>query len=81
MNVAEQSEQILLLVADDRFVPALEKMTDLAIAAIEILGIGLLQSLHEFAQRCRTRLDEQVDVIGHEAVGIDSNLKSCSVSL
>ena len=74
MNVAEQSQQILLLVADNPFVSAREKVADLALAAIAILGVGLLQRLHEFAQGSRAAFNEQVHVIGDQAIGVDFEL-------
>ena len=38
----------------------------------EILGVGLLQPLHEFAQGSKGGLKEKMDVIGHQTVGVDS---------
>jgi hypothetical protein len=37
---------------------------------IEILAIGLLQPLHEFRQRAFGALNQQMDVIGHQTVGV-----------
>jgi hypothetical protein len=51
MDVADQAQQVLVLVADNGFVSSLKKMADFSITAVEILSIGLLESLHEFGQR------------------------------
>ena len=39
---------------------------------IEILAVGLLQALHELRQRLLRALDQQMDVIGHQAVGVQN---------
>jgi predicted trehalose synthase len=81
MNVAEQSQQVLVLVANNRFVPPLEQVANFAIAAVEILRVRLLQPLHKFAERLRAALKEQVHVIRHQAVGVDSEMKPGAVVL
>ena len=50
-------------------------MANSAIPIIEILRVGLLQSLHELTKRVRAALNEQVHVIRHQAVGIDSDVE------
>jgi hypothetical protein len=50
-------------------------VADFAIAAVEILRVRLLQSLHEFAERLRAALKEQVHVIRHQAVGVDPDVE------
>ena len=56
-------------------------MANFAIAAVEILGVRLLQPLHEFAEGGRSALKEQVDVIRHQAVGVDSEAELGAVVL
>jgi hypothetical protein len=81
MDIANQRQQIFVPIADNGFVPALEEMADFAIASVEMLGVGLLQSLHEFGQRNATSLHQQVDVVGHQAVGVDPDMALGAVSL
>ena len=38
-------------------------MADFTIAAIEVLGVGLLQSLHELGERSGTGLNQQMHVL------------------
>jgi hypothetical protein len=38
---------------------------------IEILALRLLQPLHEFRQWLFGAFNEQMDMVGHQAVGID----------
>jgi len=40
-------------------------MADLVVGAVVILGIALLEPLHEFAERWTGALEQQMDVIGH----------------
>ena len=56
-------------------------MPDFAMGAIEVLGVGLLQSLHEFGQRNGTGLKKQVNVVGHQAIGIDPDSELGAVFL
>jgi hypothetical protein len=56
-------------------------MPDFAVPAVKVLGVGLLQSLHEFGKRRGTGLKQQVDVIGHQAIGVDPHLELGAVFL
>ena len=51
MNVSDQGQQIGVLVADNGLISSLKQMADFSISAVEILRVGLLESLHEFGQR------------------------------
>jgi hypothetical protein len=42
VNVANQAQQIFILIADDGFIPALEQVTDFTVLTVEILRLGLL---------------------------------------
>ena len=46
MNIADQLDQIGLLVAQDRLVSSLKQMPHGLVSPIEILRVGKLQSLH-----------------------------------
>jgi hypothetical protein len=39
---------------------------------VEILAVGLLQALHELRKRHLRALDQEMDVIGHQAVGVEN---------
>ena len=56
-------------------------MADLSVAQIEVLGVGLLHTLHESGERRVSGLDQQMDVIGHQAVGVDAHLALRTVLL
>jgi hypothetical protein len=47
---------------------------------IEILAVGLLQPLHEFVQTLRRALDQQMHVIGHQAVGVKNIVVFLSIA-
>jgi len=48
-----------------------EQMTGLFAPPIKVLGIRLLQSLHESSQRRRRALNQWMDVVGHQAEGVN----------
>ena len=81
MNITNQRHQILIPVADNGLIPSLEEMADFSIAAVKILSVGLLQSLHELGERNATGFNQQMDVVGHQAVGIDTDMALGAVSL
>ena len=74
MEIANQGEEIRIFVTNDRLVAALKEMADFPMGAIEILGIGLLQTLHERGERLIPRFCQQMHVIRHEAVGPQPHL-------
>src|SRR5437016_9120202 len=70
MNVSDQFEKVRVFLANDRFVTALKNMSGLAMPFIKILAVGLLQPLHEFRQWLFGAFNEQMDMVGHQAVGV-----------
>ena len=80
MNVAEQLEEILVSLAYDRLVSALEHMADFAVAKIKILGVGLLESLHKLGQRRPAALNQQVDMVGHKTKSVDQEIVTAPVA-
>src|SRR5258706_12538042 len=49
-------------------------MADLSVLAIVILGITLLEPLHEFSQGRLATFEQQMDMIGHQAVGVNRDI-------
>ena len=47
-------------------------MADFAISQVEVLGIRLLEPLHEFGQRDRSGFKQQMRVVGHQTIGKDA---------
>jgi hypothetical protein len=45
-------------------------MAYFTVRKVKVLGVGLLKPLHEFGQRGSRTLEEQVHMVGHEAVGV-----------
>jgi hypothetical protein len=50
MNVTYQLQEIFVLGANDRFVAPLKNVAHFAMTHVEILAVGLLESLHELGQ-------------------------------
>ena len=47
VDVANEGDEVLVRLAQERLVPALEYVTHLAVPVVEALGVGLLETLHE----------------------------------
>src|SRR5450759_1384887 len=67
--VANQGQQVPVLLDQECLVPALEKVPDPVVPAVESLRIGRLQCQHDARQPRRTPLDRQVDMVAHQAEG------------
>ena len=65
----------------DRFEPPLEKMADLPVFSIEGLRVGSVQLPHSGRKVSIRSFDEQMVVVGHQAVGMTDPMEvldSCS---
>ena len=46
-------------------------MADFVVSQVKVLAVGLLQPLHELAQRVGGTFQEQMDMVGHQTVGVN----------
>lgn len=70
VNVFEQSEEIRFTVAKDGLIPPLKEMANGAVLPVEVYGIGLIHALLDLGERYITGLDQEMDMVAHEDVGI-----------
>ena len=73
MNVAHQLQKVFIPLTDNRLVTPLKEVADFAVGEVKVLGVGLLKPLHEFGERRSGALKEQMNVIRHEAVGVQAD--------
>jgi hypothetical protein len=69
MNIPNESQQIPVFFAHDRLVPTLKQMADFPMGAIEVLRIGLLQSLHKGREGLVSGFHQQMHMIRHQTLG------------
>src|SRR3989339_866049 len=69
MDVADQFEEIGVLLADDRFVTVLEEVARALVAEVEIDGIAGQEPAHEEGQTGPARTEQQMNVVGHQRPG------------
>ena len=74
MKSVNQLNQVGFLVAQDRLVSPLKQMTHGLVCPVEILRVGKLQSLHRFRKRDRSDLDQKMNVIRHQDIGMEKEL-------
>ncbi len=79
MNVANQRRPVRLVGAHTRLRPTLEDMPDLVMRPIARVRGGLLDARHEARERGVPRLHEEVDVMRHEAIGVDPHRTGAAV--
>jgi len=58
-------------VHEQRLVPAAEEMAELSVPAVEPAGIGAQQPFHAGDQRGLGRFEDQMKMVGHQAIGMD----------
>ena len=71
MNIPEQYHKIFDAVYGLAPEPVLEQMAVSFVFFVEIVGISHTDSLHDFTDMLFTFLDQQVDVVAHQAIGIE----------
>ncbi len=76
VDVADQFEEIGILLADDRFVPVLKKLARPMMLPVEIEGVAGKESAHEGSQTGLPGQEQQVHMVGHQRPGkaFDSGL-------
>jgi hypothetical protein len=72
MDVSDKTKEIGVPVAQDGFIPSLEKVTDHAISSVKVHSVCLVQALHDLGERYIPRLDQHMNMVVHEYIGIDA---------
>lgn len=76
MHVAQQFQQILIGVDEHRVVALLEKMSCRTQVTLNDAGILTRNAQHQAAERRITHLNEQMHMIGHQAVRMKPSRES-----
>ena len=79
VKVTDQGQKIFFFLTDDGLVSTLKEMPNFMVSPVEVLSIGLLQTLHEFRQRLPGDLQQKMDMVGHEAVSIENETVLLSI--
>jgi hypothetical protein len=67
MDVAHQSEKILVFFTENRFIAVREEMADAFVAPVKVLGVPSEELSHYGAYAFRATTKQQVNVIVHAA--------------
>jgi hypothetical protein len=70
MDVSHEFSEVAVGLAQYRLIAALKDVTHLLVFSVVVLAVAGKDSLHDAADWIVLHLDEQVEVIGHEAVGV-----------
>ena len=68
LDVAEDGEQVVVILDHRALEPPLPDVPAAVMAAVVALGVGDEQALHQPADRGLQRAEEEVEVVGHEAI-------------
>jgi hypothetical protein len=70
-DVAQDRQEMVVVLDDGALEPALPDVATAAVAAMVALGVRDEEALHQSADRGLERADQEVDVVGHEAVAVE----------
>ena len=70
MDIGRKLQKIGVLLAQDSLVTPLEKMTPGLVFDIEVAGVAKLEALHQPGKWSFSDFNQQVNVVGHQCVGI-----------
>lgn len=76
MNLSQQREHVGIGIDQHCFVSALEQMSRRVQLFMAIARVTRSNALHDLAERAIGDLNEQVDMVGHPAKGVDASAKS-----
>jgi hypothetical protein len=79
MNVAHQLQQVLVPVAQYRFVAPLEQMSYCAVTPVVDLGVSELYPLHDLSEGDFRGFRQQVNVVTHQNIGVDDKFVAAAV--
>ena len=71
LDVAEDRQEVVVVLDDGALESTLPDVAAAVVAAVVALGVGDEQALHDPADRRLQGPDQQVDVVGHEAVAVE----------
>ena len=72
MNIADEGKEIVVLVAENGFIPIFKEVPLSAVPAVEILGIPGKKLSHDGRNAVFPASEQDVDMIVHEDPGVDS---------
>lgn len=72
MDIAQELQQVGVFLAEDRFEAVLKDMAEAFAGDVEIFGVVEHEPMHDDRDGELIDFDKQMEVIGHEAVGVES---------
>jgi hypothetical protein len=69
MDIFYETQLVAIAIAENRLVSALKKMADGAVFSVEVHGITLVDTLHDFGERGFGSFNKDVQMIAHQNVG------------
>lgn len=72
MEITNQFQQIAVGIDQQRLVASLEQVPLFFAPAVDVFGIAKAEVLHDAGEGYLPHLDSQVDVVGHQAEGVDT---------
>jgi hypothetical protein len=73
VDVFDQAEKIGIPIAQNRLISPLEEVAYGLVSPVEVHSVRLAHPLHELGKRDVLSLNEQMNMIAHENVGIDAD--------
>lgn len=75
MDVPNELAEILIRLTEDGLIAALKQVSDLLVLSVVELAVGGQHSLHDVTNGIALHLDEQMEVVRHQAIGVEVERK------
>lgn len=76
MNIADKIKKVIVPINHDRLVPPLKKRARAILAAIDPAGVSKSDILHQSGEGDVSNLNSEMNVIGHQAKGMNATTES-----
>ena len=80
MDIFEEGQEVAFAVTENGFVSALEEMTDGPVFSVEIHRVALINALERFGERSVFCLDQKVNMVAHQHIGVEAIMVALLVS-
>jgi hypothetical protein len=79
VDVFEEGQEVSVAVATNGFVPALEEVPCSLVPTVIVHGVALIETLENFGEWDVLCFDQEMNVVGHEYVSIETKMVSLFV--
>jgi hypothetical protein len=81
MNIFHKRQQVGIPIANNSFVSALKEVAHGPVFPVKVHRIALIDALKDFREGCISRLDQKMNMVRHQNIGIEEKGVTVLVAL